>query len=173
MRHPAPDAPPQLTVERIDFARADHATAFLSLLDHYACDGMGGGEALPPDVRGGLIDSLRAVPHYLGGLAWAEQGQGRQAVGLINCFAGFSTFAGKPLLNVHDLVVLDGWRGAGIGQMLLAFAETAARQQGCCKLTLEVLSNNQVALRAYEKAGFAPYVLDPNAGQALFLQKKL
>ena len=48
-----------------------------------------------------------------------------------------------------------------------------ARQLGCCKLTLEVLSNNRRALAAYERAGFAPYVLDPAAGQALFLQKLL
>jgi GNAT superfamily N-acetyltransferase len=63
--------------------------------------------------------------------------------------------------------------GRGVGQALLGWAETRARQLGCCKLTLEVLSNNRRALRSYEQAGFEPYVLDPAAGQALFLQKKL
>ena len=47
------------------------------------------------------------------------------------------------------------------------------KELGCCKLTLEVLSNNVSALRVYDHAGFAPYVLDPTAGQALFLEKKL
>lgn len=181
MPHSGIERSSRLTVERIDFDRPEHAAAFLDLLDHYACDAMGGGAPLAAEVRAGLVDALRVLPHYFGALAWAEEGmstgeqaQGRRmAVGLINCFSAFSTFAAKLLLNVHDLVVRDGWRGAGVGQSLLAFAEASARQQGCCKLTLEVLSNNTIALRAYEKAGFAPYVLDPAAGQALFLQKKL
>ena len=56
---------------------------------------------------------------------------------------------------------------------MLGWAEQRARELGCCKLTLEVLSNNTRALAAYERAGFAPYVLDPAAGHALFLQKTL
>jgi ribosomal protein S18 acetylase RimI-like enzyme len=96
-----------------------------------------------------------------------------EAVGLINCFLGFSTFAAQPLLNVHDIVVLRDRRREGIGQALLSWAEIIARDEGCCKLTLEVLSNNHAALHAYRRAGFAPYVLDPAAGQALFLQRLL
>ena len=58
-----------------------------------------------------------------------------EAVGLIDCFAGFSTFAAKPLLNVHDIVVHASRRGQGIAQALLAWAgqragEALARQQG-------------------------------------------
>jgi GNAT superfamily N-acetyltransferase len=94
-------------------------------------------------------------------------------VGLIDCFAGFSTFAAKPLLNVHDIVVRQGLRGKGIGQALLAWAEERAKQLGCCKLTLEVLSNNTRAMSSYTQAGFAPYVLDPAAGHALLMQKFL
>jgi ribosomal protein S18 acetylase RimI-like enzyme len=55
----------------------------------------------------------------------------------------------------------------------LQAAEEEALRRCCCKLTLEVLSNNQVAQTAYRKAGFAGYQLDPKAGQALFWQKKL
>ena len=65
------------------------------------------------------------------------------------------------------------WRGQGIARALLAWAEQRVRALGCCKLTLEVLSNNIRALDAYEAAGFAPYVLDPAAGHALFLQKHI
>ena len=35
------------------------------------------------------------------------------------------------------------------------------------------LSGNARALRSYERFGFAPYALDPAAGQALLLQKWL
>jgi ribosomal protein S18 acetylase RimI-like enzyme len=70
-------------------------------------------------------------------------------------------------------VVHASLRGQGIGQALLGWAEARARQLGCCKLTLEVLSNNTRAMASYQQAGFAPYVLDPAAGHALLLQKYL
>ncbi len=147
----------------------DQAEVWLDLLDHYATDPMGGGDGLSDYAKLHLVETMKAVPGFHGGLAWLD---GR-AVGLIDCFAGFSTFAAKPLLNVHDIVVLASLRGRGIGQALLAWAEARARQLGCCKLTLEVLSNNQRAMASYEAAGFVPYMLDPQAGQALLMQKYL
>ena len=33
------------------------------------------------------------------------------AVGLVNCIEGFSTFACRPLVNVHDVVVRESHRG--------------------------------------------------------------
>jgi ribosomal protein S18 acetylase RimI-like enzyme len=94
-------------------------------------------------------------------------------VGLANCIEGFSTFAARPLVNVHDLVVLDGHRGRRIGQRLLQAAEQEARRRDACKLTLEVLTGNAPALRLYERFGFEPYVLDPALGQASFMHKPL
>lgn len=157
------------TITPLDLSRPEHAQAFIALLDHYALDPMGGGTGLAAEVKATLADKLKAVPHFYGALAFIDG----KAVGLINCFFGFSTFVGAPLLNVHDIVVHADARGTGIGQALLAHVENVASQKGCCKLTLEVLSNNHTAMKAYERAGFAPYVLDPAAGQALFLQKKL
>ncbi|MFV5215202.1 GNAT family N-acetyltransferase [Azonexus caeni] len=158
-----------LRVIDLDLNDAAHAAALIDLLDHYAQDPMGGGNGLKPAVKATLVDGLKGVPHFHGGLALA----GDEAVGLINCFAGFSTFAAKPLFNIHDIVVRRERRRQGIGQALLAWAEAKARALGCCKLTLEVLSNNHKAMASYQLAGFAPYVLDPAAGQALFLQKML
>jgi ribosomal protein S18 acetylase RimI-like enzyme len=94
-------------------------------------------------------------------------------VGLVNCIEGFSTFACKPLVNVHDVAVLSGYRGQHIGERMLALAEEIARARGACKLTLEVLSGNAGAQRLYQRVGFANYQLDPAAGQAQFLQKWL
>lgn len=158
-----------LQVVALNLDDAAHAAALLELLEHYARDPMGGGQGLKPEVSAALVDGLKAVPHFHGGLALLD---GR-AVGLINCFAGFSTFVAKPLLNIHDIVVRRELRAQGVGQALLAWAEQRAGELGCCKLTLEVLSNNARAMASYERAGFAPYVLDPAAGQALFLQKYL
>ena len=162
-----------LAVRALDLADPEAARACVDLLDHYARDPMGGGTPLRDEVKAALAARLSRVPHFHGALAWLGAGREAEAVGLIHCFEGFSTFAARPLLNVHDIVVRDGRRGLGIGQALLAWAERRARELGCCKLTLEVLANNRVALAAYERAGFRPYVLDPSAGLAMFLQRRL
>ncbi|MCB4360423.1 GNAT family N-acetyltransferase [Quatrionicoccus australiensis] len=158
-----------LTVLPLDLSDLAQAEIWLELLDHYAQDPMGGGDGLSDYAKLNLVATMREVPGFHGALAWLDG----KAVGLIDCFAGFSTFAARPLLNVHDIVVHRDVRGRGVGQALLAWAEARARELGCCKLTLEVLSNNTRAMRSYEQAGFAPYVLDPAAGHALFLQKYL
>ncbi len=158
-----------LRLVAVDLKKEANSKAWLALLDHYACDPMGGGAGLSEYAKANLVRELQDLPTFHGALAWRDD----EAVGLINCFAGFSTFAAKPLLNIHDIVTRDDSRGQGVGQALLQWAEKRARELGCCKLTLEVLSNNTRAMVAYQRAGFAPYVLDPAAGHALFLQKSL
>ena len=56
---------------------------------------------------------------------------------------------------------------------LEAKVEEIARENNCCKLTLEVLSANYSAKRSYENFGFSAYELNPSMGQALFWQKHL
>lgn len=158
-----------LRIERIDLGREDHTAMLRRLLDIYARDPMGGGHALSGAVLQSLPERLRDWPGYVGLIAFEHD----VAVGLLNAFTGFSTFAARPLLNVHDIAVLPDHRRRGVGQALLAALERIAHDMGCCKLTLEVLSNNEGALASYARFGFAPYQLDPQAGQALFLQKWL
>lgn len=140
------------------------------LLDAYARDPMGGGMPLEAAVKERLCADLARQSGAASFLAWDAAGE---AVGLINCFLGYSTFKARPLLNVHDLVVLPGQRGKGIGQMLLSAAGQHARSLGCCKLTLEVLTGNATAMASYRRFGFEAYTLDPAAGQASFMQKWL
>src|SRR5512139_2939210 len=98
---------------------------------------------------------------------------GETPVGLINAIEGFSTFACRPLVNVHDVVVLASHRGRGIAARMFAEVETIARERGACKLTLEVLEGNATARALYERLGFAGYQLDPAMGHAQFLHKWL
>ncbi|HYA76052.1 MAG TPA: GNAT family N-acetyltransferase [Burkholderiaceae bacterium] len=158
-----------IQVVAINLDNPSHAHWLVELLAHYALDPMGGGKGLAGRARERLVPELRKIPGYAGALACI----GAQPVGLVNCFTGFSTFAARPLLNIHDIVVHSERRGQGIARALLDWAQQLALRLHCCKLTLEVLSNNQRALRLYERAGFAPYVLDPAAGQAVLLQKIL
>ena len=158
-----------ITVRRADYTDARDRAALLDLLDAYAQDPMGGGTPLADDVKARLCDELAALPSAASFIAWI----GDEAVGLVNTFEGYSTFKARPLLNVHDIAVLPAHRARGVGQALLAACEAHARERGCCKITLEVLSGNTRALCSYERFGFAPYVLDPAEGNALLMQKWL
>jgi GNAT superfamily N-acetyltransferase len=152
-----------------DYRDAAQAAAVVDLLDTYARDPAGGGTPLDAAVREGLPAALAARPQAFSVLAF----DGDTPVGLINCIEGFSTFACKPLVNVHDVVVRPSHRGQRVAQQMFALVEEEARRRGACKLTLEVLSGNAPALRSYEREGFAGFQLDPAFGQAVFLQKKL
>lgn len=156
-------------IYQVDYQNPQHGEALVTLLDHYARDEMGGGEALPESVKTTLVNNLAKLPNAISLLAY----EGEKAVGLINAFEGFSTFANEPLINIHDVVVEKEHRGRGIAQQLLSVIEEIAKARGCCKLTLEVLSGNQLAKASYEKFGFEQYQLKPEAGQALFLEKTL
>jgi len=152
-----------------DYRDAAQAAALVDLLDTYARDPAGGGTPLDAAVREGLPAALAARPQAFSVLAF----DGDKPVGLINCIEGFSTFACRPLVNVHDVVVLPSHRGQCVAQRMFAQVEQEARKRGACKLTLEVLSGNAPALRSYEREGFIGYQLDPAFGHAVFLQKKL
>jgi GNAT superfamily N-acetyltransferase len=160
-----------LTVEVIeaDLSHPAHAQAVVDLLNSYAQEPEGGGAGLGEQARRDLIPALRRRPDALVLLATQE---GR-AVGLLNAFEGFSTFAAAPLLNIHDVYVRPMLRGKGVARALFGYAERVARQRGCCKMTLEVLSGNLRAQRLYRAQGFEAYALDEPMGQALFWQKKL
>ncbi|WP_140917823.1 GNAT family protein [Limnobaculum xujianqingii] len=84
-----------------DYQNPAQGNDLLMLLDGYAQDPMGGGEALPPAVKASLLAELARLPHAFTVLAYVDN----KPAGLINCFLGFSTFAAKPLVNIHDVVV--------------------------------------------------------------------
>lgn len=168
----APHVAPELRLAQVDYGNARDAQALVALLDQYARDPMGGGEGLSAYAREHVVAGLARQPQAFSVLAWARDARGEDvAVGLANCFEGFSTFASRPLVNVHDLAVDPAWRGRGVGQALLGFVEAVARERGACKLTLEVLSGNRGAQALYQRCGFALYQLDPAMGQAQFWQK--
>ncbi|MBP9904466.1 MAG: GNAT family N-acetyltransferase [Rhodoferax sp.] len=165
-------APADLLIAQADYSDPAHMDAVLDLLDAYARDPAGGGEGLSAYAKTNLADALRQRPTLFSVLAFDRRAQ-MLPVGLVNCVEGFSTFACKPLVNVHDVVVAGSHRGLGIGAQMLATVEHIARQRGACKLTLEVLSGNRSAVALYQRIGFANYQLDPAMGHANFMQKWL
>jgi GNAT superfamily N-acetyltransferase len=158
-----------VTIVEADLGLPAHQDAVLEMTDAYSRDAFGDGKPLDPAAKGRLIAGLRGHPGTIILLAF----EGGRPIGIATCFIGFSTFAARRLLNIHDLVVVPGSRGKGVGRSLLRAAEARARELGCCKLTLEVLAGNERALRAYRSFGFAPYVLQEAAGEAMFMTKPL
>jgi GNAT superfamily N-acetyltransferase len=156
-------------VREADLSRAPDAEGLLEVLESYARSAAGGASPLDPDVKLRLIPALREQDNALLLLALVE---GR-VVGIATCFYGFSTFAARPLLNVHDLAVVPEHRGRGIGRALLAGAEARARARGCSKLTLEVLESNGGARKLYESFGFRDFELAGTPLRTHFLSKTL
>jgi GNAT superfamily N-acetyltransferase len=60
--------------------------------------------------------------------------------------------------TVTDLIVHEGWRGRGIGQLLLQEAERLTKAAGLKRLVIGVLVANERAERTYRNFGFEPYV---------------
>lgn len=159
----------EITVRPINYSDAADAAALVFLLDSYARDPMGGAHPLSDFARANLAQALAARPQAFSVIAF----DGAAPVGLINCIEGFSTFVCRPLVNVHDVVVLASHRGQRVGERMLALVTDLAKARGACKLTLEVLEGNISAVRLYERSGFVPYQLDPAMGDARFFQKLL
>ena len=152
-----------------DLNNVDHQHAVLAMVEAYSRDPMGDGAPLAAETRERLIPGLREHPTTLIFLAY----DAATPIGVAVCFLGFSTFAAKPLINLHDVAIVPTHRGRGIGRGLLAAVEAKGRELGCCKLTLEVLDKNDRALRTYVAAGFERYALQPGAGEAIFMTKSL
>ena len=94
--------------------------AVVELLDGYANDFFGGNEPLSDFTRANLITELRKVPTSHVFLARNTEGS-KDFVGLAMCFEGFSTFACKPLINIHDFYVKPEYRRRGISSALMFF----------------------------------------------------
>ena len=167
MEHPSNNS--AVEIVEADLTSVPHQVAIVELLNAYAMDPMGNGKPLPAEVRSALIPGLQEHPTTIVFLAYREG----QAVGIAVCFRGFSTFAARPLINIHDLAILPEHRGQRIGSQLLAVIEKKARATGCCKLTLEVQENNRRARAVYQAAGFAQAEYHESAGGALFFSKRL
>ncbi|MFN0016355.1 MAG: GNAT family N-acetyltransferase [Saprospiraceae bacterium] len=73
-------------------------------------------------------------------------------------------------LYLGMLTVAPALQGAGIGKLLLAAAETYARQSGCAKIRMRVLSTRHELIAWYERHGYRltgetePYAFDHKFG---------
>lgn len=140
----------KFTIVEAEFTNKDHVEGYLTMTSHYANDRMGMGRELTENEQNRLINELQSYSDKRCFLAY----NGNQCVGIATCFYGFSTFYASRLINIHDLAVHSDFRGNGIGKALLAKVEAIAKEEGLCKITLEVREDNP-AKKLYEHTGFS------------------
>ena len=134
-----------------DLSRDSHKEALVRLIDAYMRDEMGARKPLDIELEGDIVAGLRSNPCVF--ILFADYDG--EIVGMTVCFLGFSTFSGRNIINVHDLIVLSQYRKNGIARMLLKAVEDKARSLDCCKITLEVRADNLKAMSLYRQAGFS------------------
>jgi ribosomal protein S18 acetylase RimI-like enzyme len=160
---------PEITITEANLDHPAHQDAIVALINAYARDPMGMGSDLPDEVRSRLLPALQQHPTTLVFLAF----QASKPIGIAVCFLGFSTFAARPLLNIHDLAVLPDYRSQGVGRRLLEQVEQKGRALGCCKLTLEVREDNHPAQHLYQRVGFGTTRSAVQPVRHWFLEKRL
>ena len=156
-------ADPDIEIIRVDFDDANTVRQYLTMLDAYALDPMGAEQPLSDEVRSRLVNDLRKMPGAYCLLARHDD----TPIGFATCFTGYSTFRARPLLNIHDIAVLREWRGQSVGRRLLVEIAELGKQLDCCRITLEVRTDNPRARTLYESNGFVP------APCSLFMEKTL
>jgi len=143
----------EIEVREADLADPRQAEALVTIIDSYARGPGGQNAPLSDHARAVMADELRSYPMACVLFAFVAT----EAAGVAVCVESFSTFAGHPSLNIHDLAVLPEFQGRGVGTALLEAVAEHGRALGCCKITLEVHDTNSGAKRLYERAGFGPW----------------
>jgi len=134
----------------INLNNEEHSKAILNLLDDYMLDEMGLQKPMAKELAPKIIQGLKKHPAYLGFLVEIKN----EFAALANCNLGFSTWQGKPFINIHDFVVSPNFRKKGVGLFLLKQIEEFAKTKGYCRVNLEVRQDNFKAQNLYKKAGF-------------------
>ena len=89
----------------------------------------------------------------------AEDDSNGERVGFIHLQLVTDFFTGHQNCHVSDLAVVPAMDGKGIGQALLNYAESFARDHRCERLQLAVFPGNERAQAMYEKSGFGVEML--------------
>lgn len=83
----------------------------------------------------------------------AEDADG-QRVGFLELQKTQDFFTGHTNCHISNIVVVPAHERRGIGRMLMAFAESWAREHRCALVTLAVLPGNERAQALYNASGY-------------------
>lgn len=140
----------EITFAFCDFTNEEHCKQLAALINQYIADPMGGGAPLTPIQQLRLVDGLANHPSSFVLFILSDE----QILGLATCFINFSTFSAKQVINIHDLIIDQRYRGKGLGRELIQAIEVIANERKCGKITLEVRADNYTAKKLYYDHGF-------------------
>ena len=103
-------------------------------------------QATPADIR---RDGFGSNPKFHAILAH----DAGKTLGVAIYFFTYSSWAGRKVLNLHDIIVSNSSRRSGVGRHLLNYLANEAKKNDCARIDLEVRSYNE-ARNFYEKLGF-------------------
>lgn len=83
-----------------------------------------------------------------------EKGGTIQAVGFALFYQTYSTWTGKPGLQLEDFYVKEKWRERNVGANLLRGLAWVVMSRGYGRIDLSVLNWNETAIKFYTKRGF-------------------
>jgi RimJ/RimL family protein N-acetyltransferase len=139
-----------MTVDRsvvVRRQRTDEADAFIAMFEAIAAEGRWiGSEAPLSEERKAQLRADTEQPRENSATFMAEAGG--TLVGWV--WVGLDGYGRVDL----GMGVADGWRGRGVGSLLMDAAVAWAKDQGAHKIQLEVWPHNIGARRLYEKFGF-------------------
>jgi ribosomal protein S18 acetylase RimI-like enzyme len=133
-----------------NYSNLKHREAVIRLINAYILDDMGGGTLLSEQEQIKLIQGLK---NHSKALVLLAETQGVFS-GLLTAFENFSTFTARPMMNIHDVMVLKEYRKKGIGRSLMNVLIEEAGKRNCSRITLEVRKDNITAQNLYRDLGF-------------------
>ncbi len=136
--------------ELCDWQNREHTAAFVNLLNHYMADPMGNHPTLDENQQQKLITDLSK--HGTAEVLLMKYQD--EYAGMSTIFTNYSTFNLKPYLYIHDVVVLDQFRGKGLGKRLMQELINISTNRAYSKITLEVREDNYAAQQVYKDLGF-------------------
>ena len=139
-----------IEIREASFESESDMAKLFGILDAYARGPGGQNAPLPEIARENLMSGLASNTNMFVLFGVIDD----EILGAAVSLWGFSTFGGRPYLNLHDFSVLPKAQGRGIGTALLKDLERRARERNCCKMTLEVHDTNDGAKRLYARMGF-------------------
>lgn len=77
-------------------------------------------------------------------------------IGMVSAQLVISTAVGAPSAWIEDMVVLEAFRGRGVGKALLARATEWAKSRGAKRVQLMADADNAPALYFYKQLGWEP-----------------
>ena len=143
-------------IVQCDYSNSEHRKAVTMLINEYIRDEMGGGTLLSEPEQADLVEGLKNHPKALVLLAETEN----IFTGMLTAFENFSTFTARPMMNIHDVMVLETYRKKGIGRSLMNALIEEAGKRNCSRVTLEVRKDNLPAQKLYRDLGF--HELEPD-----------